>query len=184
MKKIGFFGGCFNPPTIAHLEMAKLAIKEIGLDKVIFVPMNDFYNKMGLISSNHRINMLNILINGNTNLEVNDFEIKANKKMFAIDAFDYIDKNYDCEKYFIMGSDNYIKINNWKDSYKLEKFNYIILDRLHEIKVNDKISIVSNNNYLNISSTKVRNLILKKEDTKNYLTNEVYQYIKTNKLYC
>ena len=36
--KIGFFGGCFNPPTIAHIELAKKAIEIAGLDKLIFIP--------------------------------------------------------------------------------------------------------------------------------------------------
>ena len=39
--KIGFFGGCFNPPTNAHIALAKEAIIQSKLDKVIFVPMGD-----------------------------------------------------------------------------------------------------------------------------------------------
>ena len=45
MKKIGFFGGCFNPPTNMHIKIANNLIKEGKLDKVVFVPMNDFYKK-------------------------------------------------------------------------------------------------------------------------------------------
>ncbi len=48
--KIGFFGGSFNPPTNAHICLAQKAIKECGLDKVIFVPMNDYYRKNNLAS--------------------------------------------------------------------------------------------------------------------------------------
>ena len=39
MKKLGFFGGCFNPPTVAHIELIEKAIKENNLDMVYFVPM-------------------------------------------------------------------------------------------------------------------------------------------------
>lgn len=47
-KKIGFFGGCFNPPSNVHIDLAKKVIKENNLDEVIFVPVGDFYEKKGL----------------------------------------------------------------------------------------------------------------------------------------
>lgn len=37
--RLGFFGGSFNPPTNAHIDLAKKALKECKLDKVIFVPI-------------------------------------------------------------------------------------------------------------------------------------------------
>ena len=60
MKKIGFFGGCFNPPTNMHIKIANDLIKEGKLDKVIFIPMNDFYKKEELIEAKHRFNMLKL----------------------------------------------------------------------------------------------------------------------------
>ena len=47
--KIGFFGGSFNPPTIAHLDLVKKAIQKYQLDKVYFVPVNNFYKKEELL---------------------------------------------------------------------------------------------------------------------------------------
>ena len=48
--KIGFFGGSFNPPTVAHIYLAKEAVSQCKLDKVVFVPMNDYYKKDYLAS--------------------------------------------------------------------------------------------------------------------------------------
>lgn len=183
MKKTGFFGGCFNPPTIAHLELAKLAIKNFKLDKVVFVPMNDFYEKDELLPAYHRLNMLELLTKDEKNLEITDFELKSNKKIYAIEAFEYIDKNFEGKKIFIMGSDNYIKMKNWKDSDKFEKFNYIILDRLHEIEKSKNVELVSNNKFSGISSSKVRQLLQEGQEVNEFLTVDVCQYIKSNKLY-
>ncbi len=58
--KIGFFGGCFNPPTNAHINLAIKVLKESNLDKLIFVPVGDFYQKQDLVSEEHRYNMLKI----------------------------------------------------------------------------------------------------------------------------
>ena len=183
MKKIGFFGGCFNPPTIAHLELMKEVINQFGLDMVYFVPMNDYYNKPELVSVEHRINMIKLLTKDENNMRIADFETKLNKRLYAIDAFEYIDKNFDGDKYFIMGSDNYIRIKNWKDSEKLEKYNYIILDRLHDIKIQAKVNLVSNNNFSNISSSIVRKKIALNDDVSDYLVPDVFEYIKKMKLY-
>lgn len=183
MEKIGFFGGCFNPPTKAHIGLAKLVLEELELDKIIFVPMNDFYNKPGLVSGEHRLNMLKLLTKDEKNIEIADFELKANKKIYAIDAFEYIDKNYNAKKYFIMGSDNYIKMKSWKDADKLDKYDYIILDRLHDIKSNSNINLVSSDQFSGISSSCARKMISEGMDADEYLTLDVYQYIKSNKLY-
>ena len=94
MKKLGFFGGCFNPPTNMHIKIANNLIKEGKVDKVVFVPMNDFYKKDGLIEAKYRYNMLKLAIEGYTNLEVNDIEIKENRKLFATDAFKIIEQNF------------------------------------------------------------------------------------------
>ena len=93
MEKIGFFGGCFNPPTNIHIELANNLVKTKKLDKVIFVPVNDSYIKNGLISAEHRLNMIKLAIKDNNKLEVDDIEIKEDKKLFAVDAFELINQN-------------------------------------------------------------------------------------------
>ena len=54
MKKYGFFGGSFNPVTKAHVDLALEIVKMFNMDKVIFVPVGDNYNKKGLINEKHR----------------------------------------------------------------------------------------------------------------------------------
>ena len=175
MERIGFFGGCFNPPTNMHISIANNLIREGKLDKVIFVPMNDFYEKEGLIEESHRYNMLKLAVEKYKNLKIDDIEIKENRKLFAADAFEIIHKSdfvkyVDKENVFlIMGSDNYSKMPNWRDYDKIkDKYNYIVIERDEK----------------QISSTKIREMI-KDNDKKviEYLPKEVYRYIIKNELY-
>ena len=49
MNKAGIavFGGAFNPPTVAHIDLAKQILKEMKeIEKVIFVPVSTKYNKL------------------------------------------------------------------------------------------------------------------------------------------
>ena len=170
MEKIGFFGGCFNPPTNIHIELANNLVKTKKLDKVIFVPVNDSYIKNGLISAEHRLNMIKLAIKDNNKLEVDDIETKENKKLFAVDAFELINQKYskNYEVYFIMGSDNFEKMSKWKDYKKIKYQKYIVIKRDENV----------------ISSTKIREMIAKNDsEAQKYLSREVYKYIEQNKLY-
>lgn len=197
MSTIGFIGGSFNPPTNAHINMAEQVIKECKLDKVIFVPVGDFYEKNELIEFKHRYNMLKLICNNNENLEVSDIENVKSTKLYAIDVFEIIRKKYSNDDiYYIMGSDNLEKIKNWKDYNKLiTNYKHIILERTKdnfndivrnniEIKENIKnFKLVTNYKYMGISSSLVREKVCKNEDFSELIPNVIKEYILKNNLY-
>lgn len=166
MKRLGFFGGCFNPPTIAHIELIKKAIIDNDLDMVYFVPMGDLYKKEQLIPAVHRVNMLKIAIQ--ENMEILTISVDSKKELQAIDTFKIIQKRFSrSDNYFIMGSDNFEKMKFWKNSNELlNNYKYIILKR--------------NNN---ISSSMVREKIKNGEEVSQFICKDVEQYILENELY-
>ena len=168
MKNIGFFGGCFNPPTIAHIELIEKAIQEYNLDKVYFVPMGDLYKKESLIPAFHRVNMLKLAIKSNPKLDILSTSVNSQKELQAIDTFKIIQKEFsNTNNFFIMGSDNFEKIKFWKNSEELlNNYQYIILKRDNTI-----------------SSSSVREKIKNNKDTNNLISKDVEQYILDNKLY-
>lgn len=192
--RIGFFGGSFNPPTVAHIELAKKVKKDAYLDKVMFIPMGDWYQKSGLASAIDRFNMLKIacLNSDDLDLDVSDLEIKVRKKLDAIDAFKLITKNFPKDdRFFIMGADNFIKIRTWKESTELiNNYNYIVIERA-EINIkkyimqNDeiyknrsKIMIIDNIQYKNNSATDFREAYYEKsKEIEWMIPNEVLDYI-------
>ena len=68
MKRMGFFGGSFNPPTYAHINIAKASIEKLGLDKFFFVPVGNLYNKPDLIDEVYRYDMLKIACKNENNI--------------------------------------------------------------------------------------------------------------------
>ena len=196
MSKIGFYGGSFNPPTKAHIELAKKVIKECSLDKVIFVPVGDLYEKEGMAKAIHRYNMLEIASNREVNLQVSDIEIRETKNYKTIEIFEILKNEYRKEEiYFIMGADNLQKLPFWHESNKLvSDYNYIILDR-GLIKTKDiiennellkknkkRFTIISNIEFYDCSSTTIREQIKKGENPEN-LDDGVYNYIRENNIY-
>lgn len=196
MARIGFYGGCFNPPTKAHIELAIKAIRECNLDKVVFVPIGDLYEKAKLEKGTHRYNMLRIACKDKKELEVSDIEIKSNRLYKAIDIFEVLkEQNKEDEIYFLMGADNLERLPSWKNSDKLiNEFNYIVFDRdLCKAKIiiedndffknhKEKFRIVNNNEFHNCSSTRIREE-LKNGEKPEDLDNEIYLYIRENNIY-
>ena len=169
MQKIGFFGGCFNPPTNTHISLAINLINQKKLDKVVFVPVGDYYNKNNLISAKHRYNMLKIATANYNNIEVDDIVIKSKDKLYAVDTFKLINDKYnkECDIYFIMGSDNFQKMPIWKNYEDIkDKYKFIVIERTKDI-----------------SSTDIRDKIKKGENVLDYMEQEVIKYIEDNKLY-
>lgn len=202
MKRFGFFGGSFNPPTNAHISIAKEAISELNLDSFFFVPVGNLYSKPDLTDEKYRYDMLKIACKNEKDIYVEDIELNQLKPLSAIDAFNMIEnkynKNNDTEIFFVMGADNFMKLPTWNNAKKMiEKYQYIIFERnnldiksyieanelLKENRKNFNILKLDNNE--EVSSGIIRDLIKmeKYEECKQFTKTEIIEYIKANKLY-
>lgn len=199
MKKLGFFGGSFNPPTYAHINIAKMSIEKFNLDAVYFVPVGNLYNKPSLIDEKYRYKMLQLVCGDKIKAE--NVELNRKETLDTLQAFNLIEEKYkndETEIFYIMGADNFERLPNWKDSKKLvEDYQYIIFKRdgsnLEQCIEKNQILKKNRQNfkfldlqqYADISSGIIRELI-KKEDyekCKEYTDAAIVQYIKENKLY-
>lgn len=196
MKKYGFFGGCFNPVTKAHVELALEVINKYKLDKVIFVPMGDKYNKKGLVNEEHRYNMLQIAIKEYEKLDVSRIELNQEKNLSTLEAFNEIEKEFKkVDKFYIIGADNLYKMIKSKDFEELVKnYNYVIIERnginiqelfkTNEILKNNKnrFKIIENIIHSETSSSKVRKG-LEDNNIRDLLDSDVLKYIEEKYLY-
>ena len=197
MKKLGFFGGSFNPPTHAHINIAKMSIEKFNLDAVYFVPVGNLYNKPSLIDENYRYKMLKLICDDK--IKVENIELGRKEPLNTLQAFDLIEQKYkNTENYYIMGADNFEKLPTWKNSKELiENYKYIIFERNSSnsksmidtqelLKQNrDNFKFLNVEQYSNVSSGIIRELIQNGnyKEREKYTRPEIVQYIKENKLY-
>ena len=91
MEKIGVFGGAFNPPHNFHFSVAQEILNnDKDFRKIIFVPVGDKYQKEGLISAEHRFNMLKAVCDNNEKFEVSKIEIDEPEYGQIVDISDSI----------------------------------------------------------------------------------------------
>ena len=187
-QKIGFFGGCFNPPTNTHIKLANELVENGVIDKVLFVPVGDYYKKESLAPAIHRYNMLKIACKDYKNLGIDDITLNHKESLCAIDTFKLITDKYKdkADIYFIMGSDNYEKVPSWKSYEELIKeYKIIVIERIgHEIvdKTKDVI-LYRTKQEDDIASSNIREMLKHKVDVSKYLDKQVKEYLDKNMLY-
>ena len=195
-QRYGFFGGSFNPVTNAHINLANLVVEKYNLDKLIFVPVGNKYQKQNLADEQHRLEMLKIATQNYEKLEVTDIELNLKYALTTFEAFKRIEEKYpSITPYFIIGSDNLAKLTTQPEVKLLAKnYKYIILERgsmaKEQISSNTVLkqneanfNILEENPYKQISSTNVRNNLKNETKLKDMISKEVYEYIKKMNLY-
>jgi len=182
--KIGIFGGCFNPPHSMHKQIALDLIKKKYVDKVIYVPTGNNYQKKDLIAANHRYEMIKKMIDNNKKLYVSDYELK-NKLKYTYQTLDHFKKEFsEDEIYFICGSDNLNEITTWKNYQHILKDYKLLVIQRNEDNINTKIKniVKAKINTSFLSSTMIRKNI-KDKNIRKYLDKKVLKYIDINHLY-
>ena len=188
--KIGIFGGCFNPPHNMHKKIALELIEKNYLDKVIYVPTGDKYQKKGLIDAIDRYKMLCLMTKNNPNLLVSDYEVK-NEKSYTYQTLSYFKKKYPADEiYFICGSDNLLDFTTWNNyQYILDCYKILVIkrndDKVNEMIIKNKNIIETDIPMSNLSSTKIRELLENRKDEEllTKLDESVIEYVKKNRLY-
>jgi len=188
---IAVFGGAFNPPTIAHYNVARHILNLDFIDELIFLPVGDHYEKDDLVTADHRVKMLKIMSDLLPGSTVCDLEVNYSKALKTIESLIKLQVLYPNKKLgFVMGADNLYKLSNWNKSEELiSNFTMIILNR-DDLDVEEIINnsfynykknfiIINDFEKIDISSSKYRNNINEAE----ILHPAVVKYIKEEGLY-
>lgn len=189
--KIGIFGGCFNPPHKMHEKIAEELIKNKYVDKVIFVPTGDSYEKAGLVKFEHRLKMLELMTQTEKNIDVSSVS-KVDDYQYTYQVLDYFKKQYpEAEIYFACGTDNLSYFDEWDEyEYILNNYKLLIIDRkdgleemLKKYKRYENSIIITDIKTETLSSTMIRDKIKKGQDVSKYIDKNVMNYIIKERLY-
>ena len=87
MKKIGLFGGSFDPVHIGHISIATIALKELGLDEVQLIPTgHNPWKDDNHTEDVHRLNMLKLALKDEENITINTIELDDSSKTVNVDG--------------------------------------------------------------------------------------------------
>ena len=191
MKKLGIFGGTFNPIHNGHLIIAELTRKYLQLDQIIFIPSARPPHKIPetLISFEHRAAMVQSAIAGSEYFTFSDIE-KVQDLSFTADTLIHLKKEIpQAEFYLIIGSDSLLALHSWKTPELVTQrailavFPRANFDKDQADKKFLDHAILLPMPVVEISSSWVRARIGKNQTIRYLVPEEVEKYIYKNKLY-
>ncbi len=198
MRKIGILGGTFDPIHLGHLKLASIALNELSLDEVIFIPSGISYMKSNVTDSSHRYAMTELAVKDYPSFSVSDIEIKRLKNSYSYETLEELNRIYpDADIIFIVGADSFINLDKWKFPGRILRaasLAVLVRDDVSEdvlsFKAEDYKRIFNAKVFflhapqIDISSTNIKKMIKNGESVQDLLAPSVYSYIKEHKLYC
>lgn len=180
-----FYGGAFNPPTKAHIEIVNLILETYKNSKVVIVPVGNSYGKNELIDFKFRYEMLKLVFD-NERIIISDLE---KDKAFdgTINSLDELSKTYK-DLSFVIGSDNIIDLDKWIMYEKLLKTYPLIIIKRAEDDVDFLLEKYKNiiKKYDILEFGKKINSSMIRKDLKNHLEwldPKIIDYIRKYNLY-
>ena len=117
MKKLGLFGGTFDPPHLGHLILAAEAHHQLALDCVLWVLTPEPPHKSGLIISawQTRMQLLEAAIGSDPGFAISRVDIARPPPHYAFETVRLVKQEYpDDELVYLMGGDELRDLATWK----------------------------------------------------------------------
>jgi nicotinate-nucleotide adenylyltransferase len=211
-RRVGLFGGTFNPIHLGHLRGAEEIWQAFELEEVIFIPSSIPPHKVTeeIIEGRHRLEMVKLAISGNPHFSTSDLELSRSGRSFSIDTIRFFQERQKDTFFFILGGDAFAEIETWKDFQNLFSLcHFVVMARpgsqknissspFPETLIPDFRHTPGEEawihhsghrvyfkeiSFLDISSTKVRKLIEKGGSVKYLIPAEVEAYVQKHGLY-
>lgn len=131
MERLGILGGTFDPPHLAHLELAEAAREQFHLDRVLLVVAGDPWQKRDAVRADPsaRLAMARAAITGHLGLEVSDVEIQREGPSYTVDTLEAL-SSLDRKLYLILGADAASGLATWHDPDGVrERATVLVADR-------------------------------------------------------
>ena len=188
-EKVGILGGTFNPPHIGHLIIAEQVRDQLDLDKIVFLPTAEPPHSSidkKTISSDIRVELLELAIQTNSNFEMELYEVEKGGKNYTYNTMKALVDLYPAvDFYFIIGAD---MIEDLPTLYEIDKLvelgQFVGVNRPGYEAETDYPLIMVDVPLVDISSSAIRKKVaqgctiqyLVPEDVQNYIEREgLYQ---------
>lgn len=195
-RRVGIFGGTFNPPHIGHIEAAKAFVLEADLDELLiipaFIPPHKEY--LSSVGCDERLEMCRLAFSDIEKTKISDIEIARGGKSYTYLTLQEL-SDEDVELYLLCGTDMILTMDAWKNPdviFSLCTICYIRRESLADITNMieakckeyvecynaDILPIISD--VIEISSSEIRQ---GNKDISRYLKKEVLDYVIEKGLY-
>lgn len=197
--KLGVFGGTFSPPHKGHVAAAACFSETFGLDRLLVVPAAVAPNKEGkeILPAGHRVAMCRLAFGGIPACEVSEIELARGGTSYTYLTLAELAAP-GVELFLLMGSDMFLTLGTWRRPEEILRLATVVvagrvndpgtlreMEKTREALLAEyggKIAFLENP-VVDVSSTFLRERIAAGEDTENWLSAPVRDYIEKERLY-
>lgn len=184
------FGGSFNPVHLGHINLVLEAKEKLQADEIFLIPSGiAFFKDDYSVSVSNRLEMLHLATKNYSFIKVLPFSLNIEDGgldlVYSVDLLVYLidNKIVDSKPYFLIGDDLVANFDKWKNPDKIASIsNLILATRNNKIDFKYKHSKLDNHVF-DVSSSQIRDKIIKSENLENLLNVDVIDYIKERRLY-
>jgi nicotinate-nucleotide adenylyltransferase len=128
-KKVGVFGGTFDPVHVGHLAIALAALESADLDRVTFVPArrSPLKDRAPLAAAEDRLAMLQAATKDEPRFTVSPVELERDGPSYTVDTLEALQGEGDL--YLILGSDALADIARWRSPDRIRALATILVAR-------------------------------------------------------
>jgi nicotinate-nucleotide adenylyltransferase len=182
--KLGLYGGSFDPVHNGHLILARQALEDLGLDRIIFVPAAESPFKLNQHATlaAHRVKMIELAIEPETAFSIDTLEIDRPPPSYTIDTVRTYRERFPVEElFFLVGEDHVNDLPKWNHFAELDGLiQFAVLVR-SDLPLSVKYPVVRRR--LDLSSTEIRNRVANHLPISYLVPDSVLEYIGSNHLY-
>ena len=199
MRRIGIYGGAFNPPHLGHIQAAKWAVDALGLDMLLMIPSCISPHKQDprhSASGAQRLEMLCLALQNAQAITASDLELSRGGTSYTYQTVEQLRVSYpDAELILFMGTDMFLSFHAWREPERILKQasigvfyrgsrneNADVMRQKAALEAMGATVYLVDNPVTEISSTDLRRMLIF-GCGKTFLPESVHAYICSNGLY-
>jgi nicotinate-nucleotide adenylyltransferase len=184
MLRLGLYGGSFDPIHHGHLILARQAMEDLSLDRVIFIPAAESPFKLNHSSASaaDRLAMVRLAVLDEPAFMVDPLEIDRESPSYTIDTARAYHAQHPADAlFFLVGEDHVEALAKWNEFEELDQLvRFAILSR-SDLPLKIEYPVVRRR--FDLSSTEVRNRVANNLSISYLVPDNVMRYIEERKLY-
>lgn len=129
-RRLGLFGGTFDPPHLGHLVVAQDVVERLELDRLFFVPAGEPPHKVEdrLSPAAVRLAMVQAAAGDDPRLGVSDVEVAREGPSYTVDTLRwYRERHPGAELFFLMGADQLVRFRSWREPREIARLARLVV---------------------------------------------------------
>jgi len=193
-RKVGLFGGTFDPVHHAHLALAHAALDALQLDELRWIPTGQPWQKRqggrDITPAKHRAAMVALAIEGEPRFRLSRIEVDRQGPSYTLDTVrELAAAEPGTEWVLLIGGDQYAGLHTWRDWRELLSLVSLAVAQRPGTRSEPDAAVQQHPHrlvplpMLDISSTDIRQRVAHGADISQLVPSQVARYIETQRLY-